>query len=221
MTAAVKSPTVDVGMILELPTDELNDLMQEIKHQTRVKEEERMRVAVTEHVKLVGKCFKVRVKPHAGMFPEMWRYYKIINARAENEYRVSALRFDEYPTYWFNYRTSKIGCVEDYYFGCYNFDSVIVEDFPFYCYNLHRKGYIKIGDRLTEISLSEYNTAMILYIDRLQEMRWPTDHYRFGGKKPGDPNWEGSRMNYSKAKANYNMGFNNGHFKQGKAYKYR
>ena len=28
-------------------------------------------------------------------------------------------------------------------------------------------------------------------------------------------------MNYSKAKANYNMGFNNGHFKQGKVYKYR
>ncbi len=28
-------------------------------------------------------------------------------------------------------------------------------------------------------------------------------------------------MNYSKAEANYNMGFNNGHFKQGKVYKYR
>ena len=71
MTATVKSPTVNVGMILELPTDELNDLMQEIKHQTRVKEEERMREAVAEHVGLVGKCFKVRIKLHAGMFPEM------------------------------------------------------------------------------------------------------------------------------------------------------
>lgn len=30
-----------------------------------------------------------------------------------------------------------------------------------------------------------------------------------------------SRMNYSKAEANYNMGFNNGRFKQGKVYKYR
>lgn len=28
-------------------------------------------------------------------------------------------------------------------------------------------------------------------------------------------------MNYSKAEANYNMDFNNGHFKQGKVYKYR
>ena len=28
-------------------------------------------------------------------------------------------------------------------------------------------------------------------------------------------------MNCSKAKANYNMDFNNGHFNQGKAYKYR
>ncbi len=126
MTASVKSPTVDVGMILELPTDELNDLMQEIRHQTRIKEEERMRAAVAG---LVGKCFKARIKPHAGMFPEMWRYYKIINARAENEYRVSALRFDEYPTYWFNYKASKIGYAGDYYFGHYDFDSIIVEDF--------------------------------------------------------------------------------------------
>ena len=190
MTATIKSPTVDVGMILELPTDELNDLMQEIKHQTRVKEEERMRAAVAEHAGLVGKCFKARIKPHADMFSEMWRYYKIISARAENEYCVSVLRFDEYPTYWFNYKASKIGRAGDYYVGNYDVDSIIIEDFPFYCYDLHGKGYIKVGDRLTEISLSEYNTAMILYIDRLQEMEWPADHYKFGGKKPGDPDWE-------------------------------
>ena len=55
---------------------------------------------------------------------------------------------------------------------------------------MHGKGYIKIGDRLTEISLSEYNTAMILYINRLQEIGWAADHYTFGGKKPGDPDWE-------------------------------
>lgn len=36
-----KNPIVDVEMILKLPTDELNDLMQKIKHQTRVKEEEK------------------------------------------------------------------------------------------------------------------------------------------------------------------------------------
>lgn len=28
-------------------------------------------------------------------------------------------------------------------------------------------------------------------------------------------------MNYNKAEANYNMSFNNGHFNQGKIYKYR
>ena len=186
----IKNPKVDVGMILELSTDELNDLMQEIKYQTMVKEEERMRAAVAEHTGLVGKCFKARIKPHAGMFPEMWRYYKIINARARNEYHVSALRFDEYPTYWFDYQASKIGRAGDFYFGHYDFDSIIVEDFPFYCYDLKGEGYIKVGDRLTEITLSEYNTAMILYIDRLQEMEWPADHYRFSGKKPGDPDWE-------------------------------
>ena len=190
MTATVKSPTVDVGMILELPTDELNDLMQEIKHQTKVKEEERMRAAVAEHTGLVGKCFKARIKPHAGMFPEMWRYYKIISTRAENENRVSVLRFDEYPTYWFDYRASEIGRAGDFYFGHYDFDSIIVEDFPFCYYDLKGEGHIQIRNELTEISLSEYNTAMILYIDRLQEMEWPADHYRFGGKKPSDPDWE-------------------------------
>ena len=190
MTTTVKNPTVDVGMILELPTDELNNLMQEIRHQTRVKEEEKIRVAVAEHVGLVGKCFKVRIKPHFGMFPEMWRYYKIISTRAENESRISALRFDEYPTYWFDYQASQIGRAGDYYFGHYDFDSIIVEVFPFCYYDLKGEGHIQIRNELTEISLSEYNTAMILYIDRLQEMEWPADHYRFGGKKPGDPGWE-------------------------------
>lgn len=191
MMATATTPKIDIGAILELPYDELNDLMGEIRQQTRVKEEEKMRAAVAEHIGLVGKCFKARTKPRSGMFPEMWRYYKIINARAENEYRVSALRFDEYPTYWFEYQASKIGRAGDYYFGSYDFDSIIVEDFPFYCYDLKGEGFIKVGDRLTEISLAEYNTAMILYIDRLQEMEWPADHYRFGGKKPGDPDWEG------------------------------
>lgn len=190
MAATVKNSTIDIEKILELPTDELNDLIQEVKHQTRVKEEEKMRAAVAEHTELVGKCFKMRVKPHSDMFPEMWRYYKIISTRAENEYRVSALRFDEYPTYWFDYQASKIGRVGDFYFGHYDFDSIIVEDFPFYCYDLKGKGHIKVGDRLTEISLSEYNAAMILYIDRLQKIGWPADHYRFGGKKPGDSDWE-------------------------------
>lgn len=171
MAAMVKNPTVDVGMILELPTDELNKLMQEIKHQIRVKEEEKMRAAVAEHAGLVGKCFKARVKPHFGMFPEMWRYYKIISTRAENENRVSALRFDEYPTCWFDYRASEIGRAGDFYFGHYDFDSIIVEGFP-----LKGEGHIQIRDELTEISLSEYNTAMILYIDRLQKMEWPADH---------------------------------------------
>lgn len=190
MTATVKNPTVDVGTILELPTDELNDLMQEIKHQIRIKEEEKMRAAVAEHAGLVGKCFKARVQPHFGTFPEMWRYYKIISTRAENENRVSVLRFDEYPTYWFDYRASEIGRAGDFYFGHYDFDSIIVEDFPFCYYDLKGEGHIQIRNELTEISLSEYNTAMILYIDRLQEMEWPADHYRFGGKKPSDPDWE-------------------------------
>lgn len=187
---------VDIQALLELPSDQLNDIIDQVRKQTRVKEEERMREAVASHVELVGKCFKRRVKPRSGMFPPMTRYYKIISARADNEYRVSALVFDEYPTYWFDYHSSKIGRPGDYYFGHYDFDGIHVVDFPFYCNNLlgeeDDEGIIRgtVGDTLTEITLEEYNAAMDLYIDRLQEMDWPPDHYRWGNKKPGDPDWE-------------------------------
>ena len=47
-----------------------------------------------------------------------------------------------------------------------------------------------MGDKLTEISLEEYNKAMNIYIDRLQKLSWPADHDRGKSKKPGDPGWE-------------------------------
>ena len=47
-----------------------------------------------------------------------------------------------------------------------------------------------VGDNLIEISLEEYNEAMNTYINRLQKLNWPADHYRGKNKKPGDPGWE-------------------------------
>lgn len=191
MIATQERPVIDYELLMTLDSEALYDIQRKIKEQTREKEEERMQAVVAEHTVLVGKCFKTRVKPHSGMFPEMWRYYKIISARADNEYRIFALKFDEYPTYWFNYHSSKVGRAGDFYFGNYDFDGITVDDFPYYCHDLKSDTPEAIyGDRLIEISLEEYNTAMNWYIKRLQVMEWPADHYRWGNRKPGDPDWE-------------------------------
>lgn len=182
---------IKFNFLTELTEEDLKYLQNELKSISREKEEEKMRAAVDSHMSLVGKCFKTHVQPYSKLFPEMWRYYKIINARASNQYRVSALRFDEYPTYWFKYQASKIGHAGDYYFGDYEFTSIIVEDFPFFCYDLKTKNSsVIIGDKLTEISLTEYNEAMNKYIERLQKLNWPADHYRYGNKMPTDKEWE-------------------------------
>lgn len=186
-TAAQKKPIIDDELLISLDSNALYDLQKKIREQTREREEERMRAAVADHTALVGKCFKVRVKPHSGMFPEMWRYYKIINARADNEYFISVLRFDEYPTYWFDYHNSKVGHAGDYYFGQYDFDGITVEDFPYYYYNSKNNFF---GENLIEITLEEYNAAMNWYVKRLQDLEWPADHYRWGDRKPGDPDWK-------------------------------
>ena len=173
-----------------LTEEDLEYLQNELKSISREKEEKKMRAVVDSHMSLVGKCFKTRIQPHSKLFPEMWRYYKIISARANNEYRVSALRFDEYPTYWFDYKMSKIGHPGDFYFGHYEFTSIVIEDFPFFCDDWKTKGETKVGDKLIEISLTEYNEAMNKYIERLQKLNWPADHYRYGNKMPTDEEWE-------------------------------
>lgn len=182
-----KKPIINDELLMSLDSNTLYDLQKKIREQTREREEEKVRAVVADHAELVGKCFKTRIKPHSGMFPEMWRYYKIISARADNEYFVSVLRFDEYPTYWFDYRNSKVGNVGDYYFGQYDFSGITVDVFSYSYYTFKNNC---LGEDLIEITLEEYNAAMNWYIKRLQVMKWPADHYRWGDRKPGDPGWE-------------------------------
>ena len=40
------------------------------------------------------------------------------------------------------------------------------------------------------ITEEEYNEAMNKYIERLQKLNWPADHYRYGNKMPTDEEWE-------------------------------
>ena len=163
----------------ELSTEDLKDLERKIKYETTEREEKKIKEMVKKHDSLIGKCFKAKI---------MWKYYKIINSRASNEYRVSALIFEEYPTYWFYYNLHG-----NHFFGRYDFKGIRIGDFPFYCYDWndiseHRDAIV--GDNLIEIPLEEYNEAMNTYINRLQKLDWPADHYRGKSKKPGDPGWE-------------------------------
>lgn len=145
---------------------ELNILFQEIQHEIETREKEERMAAAASHAELIGKCFKKKTE-------KMWKYYKIISNHSSNEYWVSALTFDEYPTYRFD-------CYDNYsFFGEYSFQSIEVVDLPFYCYDIQSTAQTAIvGDSLIEISLEEYNSAMDLYIKRLQKLKWPIDTWR-------------------------------------------
>ena len=121
------------------------------------------------------------------MFPEMYKYYKVISERSSNEFRMEALTFTEHPTYWFNYQhlhnyNYSLG---DYYNGKFGFTSIEVEDYPFFCYSASGGGI----NFLTEISLEEYNQALDSYIQELKEIKWNPDHCRCGGKFVTDPSF--------------------------------
>lgn len=172
----------------ELSTEDLKNLERKIKYETTEREEKKIKEMVKKHDSLIGKCFKAKIHTPYILFPEMWKYYKIINSRASNEYRVSALIFEEYPTYWFYYDRGG-----NHFFGHYDFKGIRTDDFPFYCYDWndtseHRDAIV--GDNLIEIPLEEYNEAMNTYINRLQKLDWPADHYRGKSRIPGDPGWK-------------------------------
>ena len=154
-----------------------NDLSAYLKDMSKQDYEKRMQMQVEKNSDLVGRFFVHKVS-HP-MFPEMNRYYRVVSNRCENEYRVSCLAFDEHPTYWFRYRSSKIGQPGDYYLGHYEFESFDVE--------------CMMADdirSMCEITSVEYQKAAEAYLHELMEMQFPADHYRAGNKLPSDPSWE-------------------------------
>ena len=158
------------------------------------------------HDYLVGKCFKKRVKPHSGMFPEMWRYYKVISYQSSDQYRVECLEFDEHPTYWFDHQSSALGMPGDYYLGSFDFYGFWTEDVM--ANELldtvgNRSMTVMLDgkeitlpqrDKYTAITLEEYNNAMMNYTQELSELPWYAEHYRLGGKLPTDEGWETRRI---------------------------
>ena len=141
----------------------------------------RLQCSVDKNKVYVGKCYAIPLL-ETTMFPSMKKYVKVVSERASDTYHVSCLVFHEVPTYWFEYQTSAIGCVGDYFLGSFDFDGIYVDEI--------RTDELSYG---VEISLGEYNRLMQRYLNELQCMPWYADHYRCGGTWPQDDNWPVNR----------------------------
>lgn len=159
----------------------LYDLKKMIEDQLEFDANKTLQEEVAKHEYVVGKCYRRKVKPDCGMFPEMYRYYKVISPRAENVYRVSCLTFDEKPWYWFRYNSTRFEHSSDHYEGYFEFDGIYVEDIMF---------HLLTDGTLEEISGEEYINACFRYCEILLNLDWCADHYRLGNKLPTDDDWE-------------------------------
>lgn len=142
-------------------------------------ENQKIRQKVSENDVYVGRCFKKKVKPYHEMFPEMWRYYKVVSSRASTHHSVSCLIFDEVPWYFFDYQHQRQNLAGNYYMGEFDFRGIWTDSIL--------KNKI---DTYTEIEEDEYNIALHNYTQELIDMKWCADHWRSGGVLPSDDEWE-------------------------------
>lgn len=169
--------------IMRLPPRETENFLFEVQKNIKTKLENEFQEKINSYKKFVGICYKVRLKPYYQRFPKMYKYYKVINEHSSSENCVSTLTFTEYPIYWFDYQSSLSTMPQrgDFILGEYDFEGIHIEE----------KSVVPLEQKNIEIiTEKEYNEAMNLYISRLQEMKWPHSHYRFGGKLPQDSDWE-------------------------------
>lgn len=143
-----------------------------------VQEQSRMcKIRACKNTDLVGRYFKT---PHKkSLFPVMYRYYKILSYRSENEYRVECLIFDEHPVYWFNSRLHKLPQPGNGFLGRFDFDSFITDSIM-----------AKDIRNMQEITEEEFNGAARKYLEELLELKWTPNHNRFGNRLPSDDGWE-------------------------------
>ena len=134
---------------------------------------------VESHKDLVGKCYKYKEAPSA-MFPEMYRYIKIISYQSYNERSVECLSFYEHPVYWFDYQAHLGNLPGDYFFGSFDFTAFFTDDI-----------YVDNLAEMTEISEEEFRDAARKYLDELLNLPWCAEHYRFGDILPTDKKWQG------------------------------
>lgn len=140
---------------------------------------DKIKETVAAHEQFVGRCFVRETKGFNGMFPPMKQFLKCVSARAENEYRVTCLVFNEYPTYWFKYNAHMVGMAGDYFLGDFEFESVYTDTVM-----------VKELKQFTEIAPEDFDDSLRVYTEELIGMKWVCDHYRFGNKRVTDPDWE-------------------------------
>ncbi len=161
------------------------DIAQRIENEKTREEEKEIRDKVVENRYLVGKAFRKKVKPDHGLFPKMYRYYKVVSERSDYSGSVSCLIFDEIPHYWFEYQAHKLHMTGDYHLGSFEFDPIWVD-------SIRVKNTIleKGLEDLEEVDAALFDSKMDKLVARIKEMKWEPDHYRFGGKLPTDEDWK-------------------------------
>lgn len=140
---------------------------------------EKMEIEIEKNKQYVGKTYRIKTKPINPMFPNMYRYVKVVSERGSWSGCVSCLVFDEKPYYWFEYQAHKLHQSGDYYLGNYEFESFYVEEI--------RPTDLK---KYEEIDNATYKQAMLSFVENLNDLEWTADHYRAGGVMPDDPKWK-------------------------------
>lgn len=168
----------DISIIAEKHGISTEDILYQLKHEQRLKYETEMAEKVKDNKNLIGRYFYAEIEPRHTMFPKMKRFYKVLSARSENEYRVECLIFNEHPAYWFEYQAHKAGFAGDYYLGHFEFNSFTVDSIMANSFKM-----------MTEITKEEFDEHARQYLEEMLEMNWVADHYRYGGKLPNDPDW--------------------------------
>ena len=162
----------------ENPELDYNDFINAVNQEAHKMKHEELIKKSLKNKDFVGKCFYRYESP--GLFPKMKKYYKIISYQSTNEYRVECLTFYEHPTYWFNHKFHLAPQPGDNYLGSFDFNSYKVEN---------EMAHYFLNKDFIEISLYEYNVALISHAKELAKMPWGTNHYRYRNKLPIDPDW--------------------------------
>lgn len=162
-----------------------DDIVRLIRNEEIQKEEKELRDKVAENSHLVGKAYRKKVKPYHGMFPKMYRYYKVVSERSDYSGSVTCLMFDEMPHYWFEYQAHKSHMTGDYHLGSFEFRPIWVDNI-----RIENAVLVKGLEDLEEIDAEMFDAEMDKLIARIKDMNWEADHYRFGGKLPKDKGWK-------------------------------
>ena len=143
--------------------------------------------AVENNEYLVNRCFYKVMSDGEFKFPKMRHFYKVISARSVHEQKVECLVFEEHPTYWFEYQKHKTDFPGDLYLGHFDFKSFEVRSIP-----------VSFFEDATEISNEEFNECLMTYAKELTELRWITNHSRYGEVLPNDARWEKKENSFKK-----------------------